>query len=184
MRHNSDTDLARWGRRSRIPRGIKPITPWLFRQPQQIQSTSHHWNPTQGGREVDMVGNGEDLPKKTIEEIQREADEEIAHATYLAREAQRGTRHNDPQDDLGSSDDEPRDNAPVRRHHQKFNSQCPTDLDRLHNWSRSIREEIGRIEHQGEQVNRTLAQNTLALWMLFNQLTPTCQRTMKKLMHT
>jgi hypothetical protein len=51
------------------------------------------------GREVYIVGNGEELLEKTVEEIQREADEEITHATRLAREAERGKRQNSLQDD-------------------------------------------------------------------------------------
>jgi hypothetical protein len=74
-----------------------------------------------GGGEVYMVVNGEELPKKTVEEIQRDANEEIAHAARLAREAERGKRHNSLQDDSGASADEPRDGAPTRRHHPKFN---------------------------------------------------------------
>jgi hypothetical protein len=92
--------------------------------------------------------------------------------------------HNGLQDDSGASEDEPRDGAPVRRHHLKFNSRCPADQDRLQKWPRSIREEIDRIEYQGEQVYRTLAQNTLASRMLIDQLTPTCQRITKKSMLT
>jgi hypothetical protein len=61
-----------------------------------------------------MMGNGVELPEKTVEEIQREADEEIAHAACLAREAERGKRHSSLQDDSGASDDEPRDGAPTR----------------------------------------------------------------------
>jgi hypothetical protein len=49
---------------------------------------------SKGGGKVYMVGNGEELPKKTIEEIQWEADQEIAHVSRLAREAERGKRHN------------------------------------------------------------------------------------------
>jgi hypothetical protein len=41
-----------------------------------------------------MVGNGEELPNKSIEEIQRETVEELACASHLAREAKRGKRHN------------------------------------------------------------------------------------------
>jgi hypothetical protein len=41
-----------------------------------------------------MVGNGEELPKKTVEEIQQEAKEKITRAAHLAREAKRGKRHN------------------------------------------------------------------------------------------
>jgi hypothetical protein len=82
---------------------------------------------SEGSGEVYMVGNGVELPEKTVEEIQREADEEIAHAACLAREAERGKRHSSLQDDSGASDDEPRDGAPTRRHHPKFNSWRPAD---------------------------------------------------------
>jgi predicted transposase YbfD/YdcC len=75
------------------------------------------------------VGNGEELPEKIVEEIQREANEEIARAAHLAREAERGKRHNGLQDDSGASKDEPREGAPERRHHSKFNSRRPTDRD-------------------------------------------------------
>jgi hypothetical protein len=86
----------------------------------------------------------------------------------LARDADKGKRYNGLQDNLGSSNDEPRDGAPSRRHHPKFNSQCPIGWDR----SRLIREEIGRIEYQGEHVYRTPAHNALSLRMLIDQLTP------------
>jgi hypothetical protein len=69
-----------------------------------------------------MVGNGEELPNKTVKEIQWETDEELARATRLATEAERGKRHNSLQDDSGVSEDEPRDGAPSRRHHLKFKS--------------------------------------------------------------
>jgi hypothetical protein len=67
---------------------------------------------------------------------------------------------------------EPRDGAPSRRDHQKFNARCPTDRNRLRDQSQLVREEIGRIEYQGEQVYRTLTHNALAPRMLINQLTP------------
>jgi hypothetical protein len=76
------------------------------------------------------------------------------------------------QDDSGASEDEPRDGAPARRHHPKFNSRRPADRDRLRNQSQSIHEEIGRIEYQGEQVYRIPASNALALRVLIDQLTP------------
>jgi hypothetical protein len=41
---------------------------------------------SEGGREVYIVGNGEELPEKTTEEIQREAEEEIARVANLSRE--------------------------------------------------------------------------------------------------
>jgi hypothetical protein len=90
---------------------------------------------SKGCREVYMVGNGEELLKKTVEEIQREGDEEIARATCLARDAERGKRHNSLQDNSGASNDEPRDGTPMRRHHTKFNSRHPTNRDRLRNQS-------------------------------------------------
>jgi hypothetical protein len=104
----------------------------------------------EGSREVYTAENGEELPEKTVEEIQREAEEEIARAAHLAKEAERGKRHNGLQDDSGTSDDEPRDGSPTRRHHSKFNSRHPANRDRLQNRSRSIWEEMGRIEYQGE----------------------------------
>jgi hypothetical protein len=44
-------------------------------------------------------GNGEELPDKTAEEIQREIDEELTYVVRLAREAERGKRHNGLYDD-------------------------------------------------------------------------------------
>jgi hypothetical protein len=119
-----------------------------------------------------MVRNGEKLPDKTVEKIQRETDIELTHAARLAREAERGKRHNGMQDDSGASDDEPRDGAPMRRHHTKFDSRYPANQDRLQNRSQSIQEMMGRIEYQGEQVYSTPMQNTLASRMLIDQLTP------------
>jgi hypothetical protein len=81
----------------------------------------------EGDGEVYMVRNGEELLERTAEEIPWEAGEEIARAAHLAREAERGKRHNGLQDDSSASDDEPRDGAPTRRHRPKFNSQCPVD---------------------------------------------------------
>jgi hypothetical protein len=112
-----------------------------------------------------MVGEGEQPPEKTVEEIAREAEVEIAWATHLA---ETGKRHNGMHDDSGSSDDEPRDGSPSRRHYPKFDPRCPTYRDRLRDWSQSIRDEIGRIEYQGEQVYRTLAHNALASRMLID----------------
>jgi hypothetical protein len=106
---------------------------------------------SEGSREVYMVGNREELPEKTTEEMQQEADEEIARVAYLARELDqardRGKRHNGMQDDSGASDDEPRDGAPTRRHHPKFDSRHPANRDRLRNRSRSIQEDMGQIEY-------------------------------------
>jgi hypothetical protein len=65
---------------------------------------------------VYMVGNGEPPPAKTTKVIQQEAGEELARATYLARELDKGKGHNGLQDDSGVSEDEPRDGAPSRRH--------------------------------------------------------------------
>jgi hypothetical protein len=86
---------------------------------------------SEGGREVSMVGNGEEPLDKMVKEIHQEAKEEITHATCLARETKRGKRHNGLQDDSSASEDEPRDGTPVRRHQPKFNSQCLVDRDRL-----------------------------------------------------
>jgi hypothetical protein len=88
---------------------------------------------SKGGREVYMVGNREEFPDKMVKEIQWETDIELARATFLAREAERVKRHNDMQEESGASEDEPRDGAPTRRHHPKFNSQRPIDRYRLWN---------------------------------------------------
>jgi hypothetical protein len=83
------------------------------------------------------------------------------------------------------SDDEPRDGAPTRRHHPKFDSRCPANRDRLQKQSRSIQEEMGRIKYHGEQAYRTPAQNALASRMVNDELTPpppTYQKTIKKLL--
>jgi hypothetical protein len=69
-----------------------------------------------------MLGNLEEPPEKTDEEIQREAEEEIACRARLAKEGEKGKRHNGLQDNSGASDDEPRYGAPMRRHNPKFNS--------------------------------------------------------------
>jgi hypothetical protein len=61
-----------------------------------------------------MVGNGEELSEKTIEEIHQVTDEELTHAARLAREVKSRKRHNGLQDDLGASKDEPWDGAPMR----------------------------------------------------------------------
>jgi hypothetical protein len=47
-----------------------------------------------GGGEVGMVGNGEELLDKSIKEIQWETAEELTHAARLAGEAKREKRHN------------------------------------------------------------------------------------------
>jgi hypothetical protein len=90
---------------------------------------------SEGGGEVYIVGNREELLDKMVKEIKWEVDKEIAHAAHLARETERGKRHNGQQDNSGASDDELRDGAPMRRHHPKFNSWCPADRDQLQNWS-------------------------------------------------
>jgi hypothetical protein len=135
MRHNSNTDLMSQGRWIQIPLGIKLITSWLFQQPPQIQHSSHHQSQTVREAEKSTWSGTE----KTTKEIQQEDEEEIACAAHLARELDqardRGKRHNGLQDDSGASDDEPKDGAPTRRHHPKFNSERPTNRDRLRNWS-------------------------------------------------
>jgi hypothetical protein len=69
-----------------------------------------------------MVEQGGELPEKTTEELQREAEEEIARDEQLARELDKRKGHNGLQDDSGGSEDEHSDRAPTRRHHPKFNS--------------------------------------------------------------
>jgi hypothetical protein len=86
---------------------------------------------SEDGRGVYMVRQQDQLPEKTTEEIQRDALEEIARAERLAREADKGKRHNRLQDDSGASEDEPSDGAPSRRHHPKFNSRRTANRDRL-----------------------------------------------------
>jgi hypothetical protein len=136
-----------------------------------IYQSSPEFDP-KGHGEVYMVGNREESSEKTVEEIQREAEEEITRIAHLAREAKRGKRHNGLQDDLGVSEDEPWDGAPIRRHHPKFNSRHPADQDQLWNRSRSIWQEMDRIEYQGEEAHHTPMQNTLPSMMLIGQLTP------------
>jgi hypothetical protein len=41
-----------------------------------------------------MVGQGEKPHKKIVKEIQWEVEEEIAQVDHLARDAERGKRHN------------------------------------------------------------------------------------------
>jgi hypothetical protein len=50
---------------------------------------------SEGGEEVYMMGNGEELLEKMVDEIQRDAEEEIVCTAQLARVAERGKRHND-----------------------------------------------------------------------------------------
>jgi hypothetical protein len=69
-----------------------------------------------------MVGQGDQLLRKTAKEIQREAEEEIAQTERLARELDKRLGHNDMQDDSKASEDEHPDGAPIRRHHPKLNS--------------------------------------------------------------
>jgi hypothetical protein len=144
--------------------GMLAIIDPIYQSPPEFDS--------EGGREVYMVGQGEELPEKAVEEIAREAEEEIARAARLAKEAKKGKRHNNMQDNSRSSDDEPRDGAPLRRHHMKLNSRCPAGQDRLRDRSRSIREEISWIKYHGEQVYHMPAHNALTLRMCINQLTP------------
>jgi hypothetical protein len=42
-----------------------------------------------------VVGNGEELPNKSVEEIQWEIDELLSRVARLAKEAEIGKRHND-----------------------------------------------------------------------------------------
>jgi hypothetical protein len=95
-----------------------------------------------------MVGQGEPFADKTTEEIAREAEAEVARSSWLAREADKaaGKRHHSRQDDSVSSDKEAGDDAPSLRHHTKFNRQCPVGRERLWDLSRTIFEELDRIE--------------------------------------
>jgi hypothetical protein len=81
---------------------------------------------SQYDREVYMVEQGGELPEKIVEEIQQDAEEEIACAERLAREPDKGNEHNGLQDDSGGSEDEHRDGFPSRRHHPKYDSRCRT----------------------------------------------------------
>jgi hypothetical protein len=106
-----------------ISGGSPTIIDPIYQPPPQSDS--------KGDKEVYMEGQGEELLEKTAEEIKKEAKEEIARAVYLAKEAEKGKRHNDLQENYGSSNDESRDGAPLRRHHPKFNSRCSAGQDRL-----------------------------------------------------
>jgi hypothetical protein len=124
-----------------------------------------------------MVGNGKKLLDKLIEEIQLETNIELAGAARLAREVERGKRHNSMQDDSGASEDEPEDGTLVRRHHPKFNSRCPTDRHRLQNRSRSI--------HDKDWLDRPdPSTKRLSLKDDHRSTHPPYQKTMKKLTHT
>jgi hypothetical protein len=68
-----------------------------------------------------MVGMGDQLPKKTVTEIQREAMEEVARAKRLFRELDKRKGQNVMQDDSEALEDDHPDGAPTRRHHPKFN---------------------------------------------------------------
>jgi hypothetical protein len=131
------------------------------------------------GREVYMVEQGGELLEKTTEELQQEAEKEIACVERLAQELYKRKGHNGLQDS-GSSEDEHPDRAPTGRHHPKFNSRCHSDRDRFRHRSRLIHEEFGRVEYLGEQVYRTLAHNALASSMLMDQITPSSPRIMKQ----
>jgi hypothetical protein len=69
-----------------------------------------------------MVEPGGELPEKTTKELQREADEEIARAKWLAQELDKRKGHNGLQDDSRGLEDEHLDRALTRRHHPKFDS--------------------------------------------------------------
>jgi hypothetical protein len=79
------------------------------------------------GREVFMVEQGGKPQEKNAEEIQREAEEEIARAEHLARELDKRKGHNGLQENSGGSEDEHSDGAPTRRNHPKFNSRRNID---------------------------------------------------------
>jgi hypothetical protein len=133
--------------------------------------------------EVYMMEQGGELPEKTTKDLQWEAGEEIARAKRLAWELDKRKGHDGLQDDSGGLKDEHPDGAPTRRHHPKFNSQHNTDRDQLQHRSRSIRQEFGQVEYQGEQVYSTPAHNALASRMLADQITPISPRIMKRSTH-
>jgi hypothetical protein len=129
-RHDPDTDSSSWGKTDPNPLGDKANHTSTIST--AIADPIYHLSLEsnfEGDREVYMVGQGDEPPEKTIEEIQWEAKEEIARAARLARDAERGKRHNDMLDNLGASDDESRDGAPPRRHHPKLNPWRPADQD-------------------------------------------------------
>jgi hypothetical protein len=66
--------------------GSLAITDRIYQPPPESDS--------EGDREVYMVGQGDELPKKTGEEVQREAEAKIARAARLAKEDKKGKKHN------------------------------------------------------------------------------------------
>jgi hypothetical protein len=100
-----EADSDPWGDKANHNQvGFPTTTDPIYQSPAKSNS--------EGGKEVYMVGQGEQPNEKTTEEIAREAMEEIARAARLTKEADKGKWHNGLQDDSGSSDDEPRDDAP------------------------------------------------------------------------
>jgi hypothetical protein len=59
---------------------------------------------------------------------------------------------------------------PPGGHHPKFKWQRATGCDRLRDQSRTLHEEIVRIEWQGEQVYRTPTHNALASQVIVKRL--------------
>jgi hypothetical protein len=112
---------------------------------------------SEGGREVFMVGQGEQPVAKTTEEIAREAEEEIVRVAQLAKEADKGNRNNDLQDDSGSSDDEPRDGPPSRRHHRSTTHDALLDGTNSEiGHGRSTRKSIGLNTKESRSTARRL----------------------------
>jgi hypothetical protein len=94
MRHDTDIDPVCWGKRIRIPQGIKPTTSRLVLQPQQIQSTSRHQNLNLRAAEKftwwSSVSNPpRKLPKRSLEKPRRKFHERPIWLKRLKRE--RGT---------------------------------------------------------------------------------------------
>jgi hypothetical protein len=108
------------------------------------------------------------LANQIVEEITQVAEADIARAAQLAREADMAARkrHRGQQDDLGAFEDEAEDGAASGGHHPMFNRQRPAGRDQLRDRSRTLHEEIGRIEWQGERVYRMPTHNTLASWVI------------------
>jgi hypothetical protein len=119
----------------------------------QATATDPIYSPSSGsdseyGREVYMVEQGGELPDKTTEELQREADEEIACAERLARELDKRKGHNGLHDDLGGSEDEHLDGA----------LQGGTNLSSTHNATLT---EIDSDIDQGQSVRNSVWSSTM-----------------------
>jgi hypothetical protein len=91
MRHNLNTDWIYWGKQKWIPLGIKVdhALAVLAIVTDPIYPPSLDTNSEYDGK-VYMVGQGDQLPEKTTEEIQWEVEEEIARANVQPGNSTRG----------------------------------------------------------------------------------------------